>query len=243
METIDIETTLGDVVRDRPQLARELEARGLDYCCGGRRTIAEACRAAGLNPHVVAADLFAVDAPSARDSWADLDPARLADHIKAVHHRYLWDELPRLTALGDKVVAAHGARHPEVVDVVGIVGELRADLEQHLVKEEHVLFPMIHELACAERRPRFHCGPITNPVSMMMRDHDRAGDLLARLRAATDGYRPPLDACASYQAFYDGLRLLEDDTHLHVHKENNVLFPAVVQLEERLPSSEEHAPS
>jgi len=234
MSAITVETTLGDVVGQHPHLVHELEQRGLDYCCGGRRTIAEACAAAGLDPHAVAADLAAARTPSAPAAWSGLGPAALTDHIEAVHHHYLWDELPRLTALGDKVVAVHGDRHPEIAGVVVALAELRADLESHLVKEERVLFPMIHELARAQQRPRFHCGSISNPVSMMMHEHDRAGELLARLRAASNGYRVPADACASFRAFYDGLRLLELDTHLHVYKEH-LLFPAVAELEQQLP--------
>jgi regulator of cell morphogenesis and NO signaling len=224
------------MVTAHPRLARELERRGLDYCCGGRRTIAEACRAVGLDPETVAADLAAVNDPSDAEPWATMGIDELVDHIEAVHHRYLWDELPRLTALLDKVVGVHGSRHPELAAVAGMFAELRADLEPHLTKEERVLFPMIRELAHAETQPTFHCGRIANPISMMMLEHDRAGTLLTRLRAAADDYRVPADACASYRACYESLAELETDTHLHIHKENNVLFPAVVQLEEQLPA-------
>jgi regulator of cell morphogenesis and NO signaling len=235
MIAIKAETTLGDVVGEHPHLAQELEQRGLDYCCGGGRTLAEACRAAGLDAGTVVADLTAVDPPNEGEAWSDLGPAELADHIEAVHHWYLWEELPRLTALGHKAALVHGDRHPELADVLVALAALRAELEPHLVKEERVLFPMIHELARAQEQPSFHCGSITNPISVMMREHDRAGELLRRLQVVTDGYRPPADACASYRAFYDGLRQLELDTHMHVHKENHALFPAVVQLEQGLP--------
>ncbi len=234
MTEITTETTLGEVVNLHPGLARELERRGLDYCCGGRRTLGEASLAAGLDPAVVAGELAAasVDLPGA--AWADLTAAELVDHIEATHHRFLWDELPRLTELVAKITAVHGVGHPELVDVGRIFAELRADLEPHLMKEERILFPMIRELAAAGEAPTFHCGSLRNPISVMLTEHDRAGEILARLRAATRGYAVPADGCASYRACYEGLAAVESDTHLHVHKENNVLFPAVVELEGRL---------
>jgi len=111
---------------------------------------------------------------------------------------------------------------------------LRADLEPHLVKEEQVLFPMIRELATARVKPTFHCGSVRNPISVMEREHDTAGAALARLRQLTNGYTPPADGCTSYEMLYRGLAELEADTHLHVHKENNVLFPLVERIERQL---------
>ena len=116
--------------------------------------------------------------------------------------------------------------------------ELRAEFEPHLIKEERVLFPMIRELAIAQEPPTFHCGSVANPISVMMREHDAAGEMLERLRALTDDYRAPADGCVSYRRCFEGLEELEVDTHLHIHKENNVLFPMVVQREQALaPSS------
>ncbi len=114
---------------------------------------------------------------------------------------------------------------------------LRADLEPHLAKEERMLFPMIRELVSSPVPPRFHCGSLRNPISVMLAEHDRAGDLLAGLRSLTSGFEVPDDGCASYRALYDGLAELEADTHLHVHKENNLLFPAVVAMEDTADAS------
>jgi regulator of cell morphogenesis and NO signaling len=132
------------------------------------------------------------------------------------------------------VVGAHGARHPELQDVTATFAELRADLEPHLAKEERVLFPAIRELASADAPVARPFGSVRNPISVMLAEHDRAGELLGRLRALTDGYRTPGDGCASYRACYAALADVEADTHLHVHKENNVLFPAVVRREEQV---------
>lgn len=222
--------TLAEVVNTSPASARVLESFGLDYCCGGRRRLDEACAGAGVDPFAVLGALANVDAGPEPD-WASMDPAELVDHLEAVHHAYLHTELGRLDALVEKVVGVHGDRHPELREVRSVYRELRADLEPHLAKEERVLFPMIRELVTATVRPAFHCGSLQNPISVLMAEHDRAGELLSTLRDLTNDYRTPDDGCASYRALSDGLAELEVDTHLHVHKENNVLFPAVVALE------------
>lgn len=232
--TIDATTRLGDLVTAHPELARELERRGLDYCCGGCHTLDEACRALGLDAVQVAEELTQVASGAAPADWASMDAAELVDHIEATHHHYLWEELPRLAALVAKVELVHGDRHPELHDIAACYTEIRNDLEPHMVKEERVLFPMIRELAGATELPAFHCGSLENPISVMLREHDAVGDLLARLRELTGGYEPPEDGCASYRACFEGLEALEADTHLHVHKENNLLFPRVLELEARL---------
>ncbi len=157
----------------------------------------------------------------------------LMDHLERTHHVYLGEALSRLTAITGRVIDAHGARHPELYDVSVALQELRTDLEPHLAKEEQILFPMIRQLYASEELPTFHCGSLQNPITMMEAEHDRAGAVLARLRSLTSGYTPPSDGCATYVALYAGLAELEADTHLHIHKENNVLFPAVVQEETR----------
>ena len=118
-----------------------------------------------------------------------MTPDALVDHLEATHHAYLHAELPRLSALAEKVTAAHGTRHPELAGIKRAYETIRADLEPHLAKEERILFPMIRELATASTAPRFHCGSLQNPISVMLREHDQVGELLATLRRLTDGYR------------------------------------------------------
>ena len=238
MTTIDTSTTLGDLVTAHPKLAGELERRGLDYCCGGHRSLGEASRTAGLDPIIVAAELTdaVADAEAGGDDgappWAAMGIVQLTEHIVDTHHRYLWEELPRVEALADKIAGVHGDRHPELAEVLRLVTELRTDLEQHLAKEERVLFPAIRALAADSPVPEFPFGRVANPIGMMLLEHDRAGDLLADLRRVTDGYQVPDDGCSSYEACYRALAEVEADTHLHVHKENNVLFPAVLRVED-----------
>lgn len=228
--------TLAEIIDARPGAMRVLEDFGLDYCCGGRRPLGDAAADRGIDPAEVIASIDAL-APTPPAAWSSMGPVELVDHLEATHHAYLHAEMPRLAALAAKVAGVHGARHPELAAVQATYGDLQADLEPHLAKEERVLFPAIRRLAApvvagAPPKPApFPGGSLQLPISVMLAEHDRAGALLERLRAASDGYRVPDDGCASYRALYDGLAELEADTHLHVHKENNVLFPAVVALE------------
>lgn len=232
---IEPSMTLADLVTRHPDLARELERRSLDYCCGGQRTLAEACASRDLDVDETVAELASVPG-GAVAPWASFGPVELIDHLEATHHVYLRDELPRITALADKVAQVHRDRHPELLEVQQLAGELRADLEPHLVEEEQVLFPVIRALAGADPASGLPDATVHEPVAVMLREHDRVGDLLAELRAVTGDYALPDDACASYTALYAGLAQLEADTHLHVHKENNLLFPAAVALEAGMPA-------
>lgn len=222
--------TLADLVAERPSRAAVLDRLGVDYCCHGHRPLAEACSDAGLDVMAVARELD--DVPDGvREPWEEMEPADLAAHIVATHHIYLREELPAITPLAEKVASVHGDRHPELARVRDLVVALWAELEPHLDKEERVLFPAIDRIAAGDTDLPF--GTVANPIRVMMLEHEQAGELLAQLRAETSGFMVPQDGCASYRSLYDRLSAVELDTHLHIHKENNVLFPAVVALEQQ----------
>ena len=237
--TIRASNKLGDLVNSFPQLTPTLERLQLDYCCGGHRSLGEACEEVGLDvgEAIDALERSAAEAPPASTSLQDLvhaPPSVLADHIVQTHHMYLRDELPRLGELVEQVVTVHGERHPELVDVRDTFALLQADLEPHLDREEQILFPLIREIDAALRSGRSANGELKNPVSVLEHDHEQVGALLARLRELTNDFTTPADGCASYRELCDGLHRLADDTHLHVHMENNVLFPAAVEHERQL---------
>jgi regulator of cell morphogenesis and NO signaling len=242
MITLDEQATVGQLVRERPARARVFERLGIDYCCGGKTPLDRACRAVGIDLARILRDLAEEDARPEADpvDWSTAPMAALADHIEATHHAFLRRELPRLERLAEKVAAAHGARHPELLEVRAVFSGLKSELEVHMLKEEWVLFPMVSQLDGATAPPRFPCGGVAYPIATMEHEHGDAGAALERLRGLTGGYTPPAGACNSYRALLDGLADLEADLHLHVHKENNILFPkardAEAALSDRTPA-------
>jgi regulator of cell morphogenesis and NO signaling len=237
MNQLDLQTTVGQWVARYPELSRVFESLKIDYCCGGGVALGEACQGRNLEPESVLARIHeAIAASSSRDEtdWTQAPLAALCDNIERTHHAYLKDELPRLAAIVAKVAAVHGDRHPELHEVKQTFAELRAELEPHMFKEERILFPAIRQLERASSALAFPFGTVANPIRMMEFEHDHAGDALERMRVLTSDYQPPEGACNTYRAMLDGLRQLEQDMHIHVHKENNILFPRAVNLESSL---------
>jgi regulator of cell morphogenesis and NO signaling len=240
MNELEIQTTVGQMVVERPQRSRVFDRLHIDYCCGGKRTLEEACAKRGLDLKAVLAELEAFDAEAETQPDAvrpaDLTMTELADDIERTHHAYLREELPRLVGLVKKVSAVHGQAHPWLTGLTSVYAELVAELEPHMLKEEQILFPMIRELDQAATAPSFHCGSVGNPIRMMEMEHQNAGAALDRIREMTNNYETPEDACNSFRAMLSGLEHLEADLHRHIHKENEILFPKASEMEARLGS-------
>jgi regulator of cell morphogenesis and NO signaling len=238
MNAVLPESTVGDVVARHPETLPVFERLGIDYCCGGGRRLDEAASASGLGWQDVSAQVGAAIAASAgsktEPSWADAHLTDLMGHIVARYHEKLRELLPMLSQMGDKVVAAHGDRHPEVRRVASTFAALRTELESHMMKEEHVLFPFVEQLesGLGHRHPML--GHIASPIAMMEREHDNAGAALASLRATTSSYTAPPDGCTTFRGYYDQLAVLERELHEHIHLENNILFPRAAALEVRV---------
>ena len=231
MSPIPADTHVAALVLEQPSRARVFERFGIDYCCGGKTGLATACADRGLDLAVVTAALEEPLTDEADDvDWTSVPVTELCAHIVAHHHGYLRDELPPLRRLVDKVARAHGGVHAELLDVQATLHAVADELEQHMVKEEQILFP-----ACVALEEgsavQFPFGSVENPIRMMLDEHDAVASGLAELRALTGAYEPPADACNSYRAMLDRLETLECDTHRHVHEENNILFPRAVALE------------
>jgi regulator of cell morphogenesis and NO signaling len=226
MKPITPETTLGDIVRANMTRARVLDDLGIDYCCSGNVPLADACRAKGLDPATVIAKLTAMDtAPGAGRVDPDgMTLSELCDHIETVHHRYLDAELPRLDAMTRKVAEVHGDRDPRLREVRRIFETLQASMRSHSKEEEDLVFPMIRRLESAGADRASVAAAFRESFAKLEAEHDRAGSALAKFRQLTDNYTPPGWACDTYRATLEALDRLERDTHLHVHKENNVLF-------------------
>lgn len=230
---VNTSTSVGELVAQKPSRARVFEKMGIDYCCGGKKPLAEACTEKGLDARTVAVMLEAAESPST-EPLADaksMSLTTLADHIQATHHAYLRRELPRVDALVRKVVNAHARNHPEVVEVQRIFLEFCGEIASHMVKEEQILFPAIRSLDASGSPSMGGCGSIANPIRQMEAEHEVAGDALASFRALTGDYTAPPDVCNTYRAMLDALEDLEKDMHQHVHKENNILFPRALERE------------
>jgi len=239
--TLDPTITVGQLVAARPHLARVLEDLGIDYCCGGKRPLADVCREQGLDPQGVLDKLNAAagqPAPGASQTdWTTASLAQLVDHIFDTHHVYVHAELPRLAGLLDKTLQVHGPNHPELARLRELYDALQAELEAHLEKEEEILYPMIKQIERAGGPISSHCGTVANPIRVMEHEHDSAGHVLAEMRQLTGGFATPPDGCNTYRAAMEGLARMEADLHQHIHKENNILFPRVIQLEAAAASS------
>ncbi len=240
MNELEIQTTVGQLVVERPQRSRVFDRLHIDYCCGGKRTLEEACAKRGLDLKAVLAELEAFDAEAETQPDAvrpaNLTMTELADDIERTHHAYLREELPRLGGLVKKVSAVHGQAHPWLTGLTAVYAELVAELEPHMLKEEQILFPMIRELDQVATAPSFHCGSVGNPIRIMEMEHQNAGAALDRIREMTTDYEIPDDACNSFRAMLSGLEHLAADLHLHIHKENEILFPKASEMEARLGS-------
>jgi regulator of cell morphogenesis and NO signaling len=240
MHTIDPNATVGDLVVERPARSRVFQRLGIDFCCGGKKPLADACRDKGLSVAEVAEALSAEDAGDRADDLvvSGLTLCELCDHIERTHHAYLRAELPRVYAMVRKVAAVHGEKHPWTVELAGVFASFAEELDTHMFKEDRVLFPWIRGLERGGEVTKGHCGgSINNPIRMMEHEHDDAGRALERMRELSHGFTPPPGACNTFVAMLDGLARIEADMHRHVHKENNVLFPRAADLERGAASS------
>src|ERR1041384_4188841 len=237
---LNANTTVRELALEMPQATRVFERLKIDDCCGGSRPLSAACAAAGVEVEAVLKQLAEANVDAPQGAPAELQFTSLTEmteHILKRHHVYTKTEMARLTTLMAKVLMAHGERHPELARASALWQHLCADLQPHMFKEEMVLFPYIQSLEQTMQtggtpaRPPF--GTVANPVRMMISEHDTAGELLRDLRAATQDYRVPADACLSFQTLYQALEAFEQDLHQHIHLENNLLFPRALKLEEQ----------
>jgi len=239
--TPETNQTVREIAIHHPATVRIFESLGIDYCCGGKRTLADACERA----HVPVADalkLLAALGPAAvspeEKAWSGASFRDLIDHIVSCHHAYVRQEGPRLEALLEKVVNRHGAEHPELGAIRELFNAMHQELVTHMFKEEHVLFPFLRKMEIVSHDgapvPAACFDSVGTPIARMLADHDDAGDLLARMRALSSNYQAPAGACPSYLGLYHGLREFERDLHLHVHLENNILFPRALEMDQAL---------
>jgi regulator of cell morphogenesis and NO signaling len=236
--TLTPSRTVRSIVQESPAAVAVLESMGIDYCCGGSKSLEDACQKAKLSIEDVLADLEDARAlpPSEEDSrWLTSSLNELSDHIVQKHHAYTRREVPRLTALAAKVHIRHAHMYPELHELCELIEAMGSEMITHMLKEEQVLFPRLSLMERAKQdgtvlQPAFF-GALINPIRHMMSDHNDTGELLKSIRALTHDYKLPEDACMSFHALYQGLTDLEKDLHRHIHLENNILFPRALGLE------------
>jgi regulator of cell morphogenesis and NO signaling len=217
---------------------RVFQKAGIDFCCGGGKSLQDACASAGEDYSDILDRLEA--AARQRDpeleTWQTAKLTDLMSHIVSRHHGFVREEMPRIPFLADKVATKHGPNHAELNPIRAAWQALVAELSAHMLKEEQVLFPYISNLEQAllagQPEPVAFFGTVKNPVRAMMHEHDAAGTLLKQLRDASNGFQAPADGCGSYLAMYQGMEDFEKDLHIHIHLENNILFPRAVRMEE-----------
>jgi regulator of cell morphogenesis and NO signaling len=220
--TITESTTVAEIASTLPASVRLFQRHGIDFCCGGRTPLAVACEQQGLSFTDVARDLEALEtapAPESRE-WAKEPLPALIDHILKTYHAPLGEELPRLESMASRVAHVHGSRASFLHALEKAVLELSSELRGHMRKEELVLFPAIRSIVAGESAM-----PVSAPIQVMQDEHDDAGALLAEMRRLTGNYEAPEWACGTFRALYAGLAELESEMHMHVHLENNILFP------------------
>jgi regulator of cell morphogenesis and NO signaling len=219
---VQLDTKVGQIATEHPLATRVFARHGIDFCCGGGQPLEEVCEKLGLDSKAVLDEIEReIVQPSEKQiRWDEAPLDDLIRHILTAYHAPLKEELPRLESMSRKVVEVHRDKRPEMLpELLAVFSGLKAELEQHMAKEEQILFPMIQ---------RGQGAMAGGPISVMEHEHDSAGRALHRLRELTDGYDVPAEACNTWRALWHGLAALEDSLHQHIHLENNILFPRVL---------------
>lgn len=230
-------TPVGQWVAHNPAYAQTFEKLNIDFCCGGKTPLHTACESNKLDTNKVIDQLYQEAAANTDQSidCTKLTLPQLCEHIVVTHHQFLLEKLPYIQALIQKVVNAHGHKDPRLEKLLHVFIECKDELLNHMQKEEKILFPMI--LAMDEHQHTHnndHCGNINNPIHMMELEHDDAGEALQQIKTLTDNYKIPTGACTTYRIMLHELEVFEKDMHQHIHKENNILFPAASKFEAQL---------
>lgn len=238
MTVLDRSKTVAELAADSLAAVKLFERHGIDYCCGGKRPLAAVCEEKGLDLSQVENELreaMAAGGGSGRD-WNSAPLDELVDHIVTTHHNYLRREMPGIAARLEKVYRVYNQRYGETFPgLPEVYSEMEEELLSHLIKEERILFPAIKEYAKAaaagEPLPPSPFGTVANPIKMMEAEHEETGVALGKIREITGQYALPDYACTTYRALIAGFKEMEEDIHMHIHLENNILFPRVLELE------------
>lgn len=227
--------TIANIVAEDYRTAAVFSKYGIDFCCKGNRPLGTVCENANIDAAALRKDLAAAvnSSNAATTDYRHLPTDLLIDFIEKKFHREIREKTPVLLAYLEKTAKVHGAAHPELLEVFRLFAASAEDLEVHMLKEENVLFPFIRQLLSgAENSPAAHFGTVKNPIAAMQHEHETEGDRFRTIAELTDNYNPPAGACNTYKVAYAMLQAFQTDLHLHIHLENNILYPKAIELEE-----------
>ena len=233
-------TSIGELVKLNFKTASVFQDNNIDFCCGGDKTISEACKNAGLDTEELLGQLELIAEQNDADSQYinGLSLEELSNYIVKRHHNYVRESIPPLQKNLEKICQVHGDHHPELFEINSLFTESSGDLTMHMQKEELMLFPFIRRLELSSKNgaplPNSPFGPVSNPISMMVAEHQQEGDRFDQISKLSENYTLPEDACTTYEITLRQLRDFENDLHRHIHLENNILFPKAIELEKNL---------
>ncbi len=241
METLqeNSQKQIGQFVAEDYRTAAVFSKYKIDFCCNGGRTINEACKSKGIDSHILLDELEAVLNEKGGESidYKSWPLDLLIDYIEKKHHRYVEEKIPVLLQFLNKLCRVHGERHPELFKINELFTASAGELASHMKKEELILFPFVKKMVNAKlqqgaiQSPQF--GTVENPIEMMRHEHDNEGERFRQIAELTDYYKAPADACNTYRVTFAMLEAFEKDLHLHIHLENNILFPKAIKLEQQ----------
>jgi regulator of cell morphogenesis and NO signaling len=230
--------TVAEMVSDNINTAHIFKKNGIDFCCGGNISIAQACEKHHVDLEKILKELNNINTQNKTFDYLNWNLEFLTMHIENIHHRYVEENIPLIKAYAKKVAKVHGNHNPNLYKVESLLNDVANELTPHLKKEELILFPFIKKLSKADENqetlPRPHFGSVNNPIDMMKEEHETAGDIVKQIRQLTDQFTPPDYACNTFKALYHKLEEFEGDLHLHIHLENNILFPKALKLEQKI---------
>jgi regulator of cell morphogenesis and NO signaling len=236
---MDETITIGEIVAENYRKAEVFKKFNIDFCCGGGRSLVETCKEFDVDIEKVKEALTEIDLKGEKreydvENWTI---TRLIDHIEEKHHSYVKEAIPIVSEFANKVKSTHGENKPYVIQIADHFLGLASELTAHLQKEENILFPFLKEMEKAKSQDRsiqIPFGSVQNPIAAMMHEHENAGDELKEINRLTESFSPPADACATHLVLYGMLKDFETDLMMHIHLENNVLFPRAIALEKEM---------
>lgn len=228
MREKDLNQTIGEIVAKNYSAATVFHKAGIDFCCGGKKTLAEACAEKGIDPEKLAGDIDkAESSPNGLSlKFNEWEPSFLCDYITNVHHTFVRKNIPDLLQYTEKIARVHREHHPELSEVAGLFRKVSDELLPHMKKEEEILFPAIKRMSSEVDAK----ATVRTELKTLTEEHEAAGSAMDRINEITGNYKVPEDACNTYRITLDLLEKFEDDLHTHVHLENNILFPKSLKI-------------